>query len=107
MSTGRFLLVVLVSFACTFFLRALPFLAFSGERKMPAWLERLSHALPPAIMAVLVVYCLKSVPDEWYPGGLCQLLGVGATVGMHKWKHSTFLSILVGTAVYMVLLRVL
>ena len=63
MSTGRFLLVVLVSFACTFFLRALPFLAFSGERKMPAWLDRLGPALPPAIMAVLVVYCLKSVPE--------------------------------------------
>lgn len=107
MSTGRFLLVVLVSFACTFFLRALPFLAFSGERKMPAWLERLGHALPPAIMAVLVVYCLKGVPDEWYPGGLCQLLCVGATALVHKWKHNTFLSILAGTAVYMGLLRVL
>ena len=101
MSTGRFLLVVLVSFACTFFLRALPFLAFSGERKMPAWLDRLGHALPP------VVYCLKSVPDAWYPGGVCQLLGVGATALAHKWKHNTFLSILAGTAVYMVLLRVL
>jgi len=67
MSTGRFLLIILVSFACTFFLRALPFLAFSGERKMPSWMERLSHALPPAIMAVLVVYCLKSVPEEWVP----------------------------------------
>ena len=55
MSTGRFLLVVLVSFSCTFFLRALPFLAFSGERKMPAWLDRLGHALPSAIMAGLVV----------------------------------------------------
>ena len=103
MSTGRFLLVVLVSFACTFFLRALPFLAFSGEKSMPPWLEKLSHALPPAIM----VYCLKSVPDAWYPGGVCQLLGVGATALAHKWKHNTFLSILAGTAVYMVLLRVL
>ena len=60
-----------------------------------------------AIMAVLVVYCLKSVPDAWYPGGVCQLLGVGATALAHKWKHNTFLSILAGTAVYMVLLRVL
>ena len=54
MSTGRFLLIILVSFACTFFLRALPFLAFSGEKSMPPWLEKLSHALPPAIMAVLM-----------------------------------------------------
>ena len=107
MSTGRFLLIIFVSFACTFFLRALPFLAFSGEREMPAWLDRLSHALPPAIMAVLVIYCLKSVPDEWYPSGLCQLLGVIVTALAHKWKHSTFLSILLGTAAYMLLIRVL
>ena len=107
MSTGRFLLVVLVSFACTFFLRALPFLASSGERKMPAWLDRLGPALPPAIMAVLVVYCLKSVPDEWYPGGLCQLLAVAVTALVHKWKHNTFLSIILGTALYMLLIRTL
>ena len=107
MSTGRFLLIILVSFACTFFLRALPFLAFSGEKTMPPWLDRLSRALPPAIMAVLVIYCLKSVPDEWYLGGLCQLLGAAATALVHKWKHNTFLSIIAGTAVYMLLIRVL
>ena len=107
MNTVQFFLAVLVSFICTFFLRALPFLAFSGEREMPAGMEKLSHAPPPAIMAVLVIYCLKSVPDEWYPGGLCQLLGVAATALVHKWKHNTFLSIILGTAVYMVLIRVL
>ena len=107
MNTVQFFLAVLVSFICTFFLRALPFLAFSGEREMPAWMEKLSHALPPAIMAVLVIYCLKSVPDEWSPGGLCQLLGVAATALVHKWKHNTFLSIILGTAVYMILIRVL
>ena len=107
MTTARFLLVILVSFLCTFFLRALPFLAFSGQRDMPQWLEKLSHALPPAIMAVLVVYCLKDVPDEWYPGGACKLLAVAATALVHKWKHNTFLSIILGTAVYMVLIRVL
>ena len=107
MSTGRFLLIILVSFACTFFLRTLPFLAFSGEKNMPPWLDRLSRALPPAIMAVLVIYCLKSVPDEWYPGGLCQLLAVAVTALVHKWKHNTFLSIIAGTAVYILLIRIL
>ena len=74
---------------------------------MPRWLEKLSRALPPAIMAVLVVYCLKSVPDEWYPGGVCQLSAVAATALIHKWKHNTCFSIIAGTAVYMVLIRVL
>ena len=60
-----------------------------------------------AIMAVLVVYCLKSVPDEWYPGGLCQLLAVAVTALVHKWRHNTFLSIILGTAVYMLLIRTL
>ena len=74
---------------------------------MPPWLEKLSHALPPAIMAVLMVYCLKSVPDEWYPSGLCQLLAVAVTALVHKWKHNTFLSIILGTALYMLLIRTL
>ena len=83
--------------------------AFSSSRKI--WIScmkalmYLCSGLTGAL--VLVVYCLKSVPDAWYPGGVCQLLGVGATALAHKWKHNTFLSILAGTAVYMVLLRVL
>ena len=60
-----------------------------------------------AIMAVLVVYCLKSVPDEWYPGGLLQVLAVAVTALVHKWRHNTFLSIILGTAVYMLLIRTL
>ena len=54
-----------------------------------------------------MVYCLKSVPDEWYPSGLCQLLAVAVTALVHKWKHNTFLSIILGTALYMLLIRTL
>ena len=105
MSTGRFLLVVLVSFACTFFLRALPFLAFSGERKMPAWLDRLGHALPPAIMAVLVVYCLKSVTPFAGSRGIPEAIALLVTVGLHKWKHETLLSVAGGTLCYVLLVQ--
>ena len=54
MTTGGILLAVLVSAVCTFALRALPFLAFNGERNMPLWLDRLGQVLPAAIMAVLM-----------------------------------------------------
>ena len=105
MSTGRFLLVVLVSFACTFFLRALPFLAFSGERKMPAWLDRLGPALPPAIMAVLVVYCLKSVTPFAGSRGIPEALAIAVTIALHKWKHQTLVSIAGGTVCYVLLVQ--
>lgn len=35
MSTERILIMIAVSALCTFFLRALPFLAFGGSQKMP------------------------------------------------------------------------
>ena len=56
MNTERILITITVSALCTFFLRALPFLAFSGAQKMPDWLDRLGKTLPSAIMAVLIVY---------------------------------------------------
>lgn len=86
-------------------LRFLPFLVFGGGRKTPAVVERLGRVLPGAIMAMLVVYCLKgthfAAPEGWIPA----LLGVAITAGLHVWKRSTLLSIIGGTAAYMLLVQ--
>ena len=37
---------------------------FSRKRKMPVWLEQLGKALPPLIMAVLIVYCLRDITTD-------------------------------------------
>ena len=63
-----------VSALITFGLRALPFLAFSGSRKMPASLERLGQALPSAIMAVLIIYCMKDIPTGGISAAVPKLL---------------------------------
>ena len=103
--TEHTLLASLVSVACTLSRRALPFLIFTKNRPMPDWLKRLGQRLPMAIMAVLVVYCLKdaaaSAPAVWLPA----LAGVAVTVGLHLWKGSTLASILGGTVCYMVLVQ--
>ncbi len=99
--------MIAVSAAITFMLRALPFFAFSGEREMPEWLERLGQALPPAIMAVLIVYCLKDIPTAYRTEALPKLAGVAATVIVYKLKHNTLAGLVAGTAVYMLLIRVL
>ena len=100
-------LAIFISALVTFSLRSLPFLLFSGERKMPGWLSRLGAVLPSAIMAVLIVYCLKGAKSDPIGTGIPSAIAVLIVALSYKWRHSTFLSILVGTAVYMLLLRVL
>lgn len=107
MPYSKLLPVIVVSIIITFSLRALPFIAFRGGRKMPPFLETLGKTLPPAIMAVLVVYCLKQVVTDFGTYGIPQLAATVVVVASYKWKHNTFLSIGAGTACNMLLLHLL
>lgn len=107
MKTSYIVLAIAVSAAVTFALRALPFAAFRGDRDMPAWLERLGRTLPSAIMAVLVVYCLKGAAADFVGTGVPQLLAVAVVAVSYKLRHSTFLSTLLGTGAYMALIQLL
>ena len=97
--------IVLVCAGVTLMLRALPFLFFGGKDGVPKWIASLGGMLPPAIMAALVVYCLKSVPFGTFADGAKQLLAGAVVVAAHLWKRNTLLSIAVGTAAYMLLIR--
>ena len=99
------LLIVLICASVTLALRALPFVFFGGKGGVPGLVERLGHLLPPAIMAALVVYCLKSVPYGTFMDGAMQLLAAAVVVAVHLLRRNTLLSIAAGTAVYMLLIR--
>lgn len=62
-------LIVIMS-VVTLCIRAFPFLVFNGKQVLPAALEYLQKVLPMASMAMLVVYCLKSVEIFSYPYGI-------------------------------------
>ena len=87
--TMRTFYVILVSAVCTLTLRALPFVLFRKDKAMPAWLSRLGEALPSAIMAVLVVYCLKDIPAQPIKTGVPQLLGQQAQALMQSGRVQT------------------
>ena len=99
------LLIVLVCAGVTLVLRVTPFAFFGGKNGVPPLIERLGRMLPPAIMAALVVYCLKSVPFGAFSDGVKQLAAGAVVVLVHLWKRNTLLSIAVGTAAYMLLIR--
>ncbi|MDY3026632.1 MAG: AzlD domain-containing protein [Candidatus Faecivicinus sp.] len=105
--TEHTLLAILVSVACTLSLRALPFLIFTKNRPMPDWLKRLGQRLPMAIMAVLVVYCLKDAFANPVKTGIPQGIGVLVVAASYKWKKNTLLSIFLGTAAVMLAMRLI
>ena len=74
---------------------------------MPLWLDKLGQVLPAAIMAVLIVYCLKDVGSDLRGTALPKGIAVAVVAVSYKWEHNTLISIAAGTALYMVLLRVL
>ena len=104
MTDTRILLMTAVVAGITALLRFLPFAVF--EKKVPAPILYLGRVLPFAIMAMLVVYCLKDTSFLTAPYGIPEALAVLAVILLHKWKHHTLLSILGGTALYMVLVQV-
>lgn len=97
LSTGGAVAAIAVMAIITFLTRALPFLLFDRGESPPKLVLYLGRVLPPAIIAMLIVYCLRGVsfaaPGGWVP----QLVSVAAVVILHLWRSNTLLSIFGGT----------
>ena len=99
------LLSIAVMAGITFLTRALPFLLFDRGEKPPRVVLYLGRVLPPAIIAMLIVYCVRGVtfaaPAGWVPTLLAGL----AAVLLHLWKGNDLISIFGATGLYMVLVQ--
>ena len=96
-------LLVAVMAAVTILLRFLPFLVF--RQKVPPYISYLGRVLPPAIIGMLVIYCLKDVRLVSAPFGAPELLASLLVVLLQVLKRNSLLSILAGTAAYMLLVQ--
>lgn len=99
------LIIVAMVALATQITRWTPFLVFSGSRKLPRVVEDLGRLLPPAMMGLLVVYSLRNTDILSGSHGLPEAIAVAVTASLHLWRRSTLLSILAGTAVYMLLVQ--
>ena len=105
LTTSSALLAILVMAAVTFFTRATPFLLFDRNEKPPAIVLYLGKVLPPAIIAMLIVYCLRHVNPLAGSRGIPELIAAITVIGLHLWKGNNLLSIFGGTILYMALLN--
>lgn len=105
LSTPQALASIAVMAAVTFLTRALPFLLFDRGDHPPRMVLYLGQVLPPAIIAMLIVYCLKGMSFAAPAGWLPMLLSGLAAVALHLWKGNDLISIFGATALYMVLVQ--
>lgn len=98
--------MIAVMAGVTMLLRMLPFLIFR-DKETPAYITFLGKYLPYAIMAMLVVYCLKGISFLQAPFGIPELVSVAVVAILHLWKRNTLISIAGGTLCYMLIIQCL
>ena len=89
----------------TFTTRAIPFILFPEGKEIPKSVEYLGKVLPPAVIGLLVVYCLKNITPTQFPFGLPEIIAGAVVAILHLWKRNNLLSIGVGTILYMILIQ--
>lgn len=105
MSLNEQLFTILIVIFALQICRWLPFWVFPEHKPIPAFVQYLGKALPPAVFGLLVIYCYKNVNlfAEYY--GLAEFIAGGVVVALHLWKKNMFLSIATGTILYMYLVQ--
>ena len=106
LSVKMSLLIIVVVGITTFSTRVIPFLLFPKGKEIPKTVQYLGKVLTPAVIGMLVVYCLKNTTVLEQPYAIPELISVVTVAVLHIWKRNNLLSIGVGTVLYMVLIQV-
>jgi branched-subunit amino acid transport protein AzlD len=98
-------ITVAICAVCTFATRVFPFAVFGRSEKPPEAVRYLGRMLPPAVMSILIVYCLRNVDFGSAAQLAPQLISIALVVLLHLWKRNNLLSIGAGTVCYMLLVQ--
>lgn len=105
MTTTELLITIGIVALVTFATRALPFAIFNTQKGLPPYIRYLNTVLPTAIIAMLVIYCLKDVSPLRYPYGLPELISLIFLTIVHRKFKKILISIGGSTALYMFLVQ--
>ena len=106
MTTAQMFFTIAMGTVATMITRFLPFVVFSSKDQQPPEVVRyLGRVLPAAIFGMLIIYCLKSVDLFAGSRGIPETIALLVTIGLHKWKHETLLSVAGGTLCYVLLVQ--
>jgi branched-subunit amino acid transport protein AzlD len=98
-------IIIFIIALITFLLRLIPFIFFSGDKKIPNFIEYIGTVLPYSIIGLLVIYCFQSTKFDVSPFGIPEVVAGTLVLIVHLFKRNTLLSIGSGTIVYMFLVQ--
>lgn len=99
------LVIMLLIAVLTFGARVFPFLAFSRGGETPRTIRYLGNVLPPAVMAMLIIYCLKNISLVRAPFGTPEIIGILAVIVLYKVSKNNLIAMVGGTLLYMILVQ--
>lgn len=99
------IIIILVMGAVTLAARLLPMLIFGRGEKVPDVILYLGKVVPYAAMGLLIVHCLRNVSVSSGSHALPEAIALAAVEGTYIWKRNTILGVVLGTALYMTLVR--
>ena len=106
LTMGQAIASIAVMAVVTFLTRYIPFLLFDRKGNPPKIVLYLGRVLPPAIIMMLIIYCLRNVSFVSGSHGIPELLCVAVAAVLHWWKGNNLLSIFTATVLYMFLVQV-
>ena len=89
----------------TFLSRVFPFVLFDRKGNPPRAILYIGKVLPPAVIAMLVVYSFKGVEFAKAPFGMYEISAALLVVLLHSKFKNSLLSVFGGTAFYMFLVQ--
>ena len=107
MSDKYIIMLIAVAAIVTALLRFLPFIIFDHGEQLPKWIIYLGKVLPPAIMSMLLVYCVRNINLVEGNHGFPELICIAVAMLLHNWKRNTLLSIGVSTLLYMIVIHIM
>lgn len=107
MTTPQIFIIIAVVVLGTVLTRSISFIIFPANRETPPFITYLGKVLPAAVMGMLVIYCYKSIDFSSATHGIPEIVAGLVVAGLQFWKKNMLISICVGTALYMVLIRVM
>ena len=99
------MIVVVVMGLAVLATRIVPVLIFGRGEKVPEYLLYLGRVVPYTAMGLLIVYCLRDMPVLEAPHGLPEAIALAVVTVTYIWKRNSILSVVIGTALYMLLVQ--